>query len=155
MPPLLLRRILCVLGILLLVSLAFGLGLKIGERKARHFSQWYENYGRRPIRGPGRPELAPSRNPMMKPSLPSSHGVSGAVVSVSDRTFTIQAKDGSEQVVSITSSTIMRLGRDTLRWEEASSTHFENFDVAVFGTPAADGHIEATLIRLFPRPPSR
>jgi len=139
------RRLLIVCGILLVVVAVFTLGVRVGERKARHFSGWYENYGRMlpPPRGFERDKRA-----SMRPPMPSGHGVFGKIISISGNSLVIQGKEGIEQNVIVTSSTTIRIGNEDIRPENLPTT-LPNTDAAVFGAPNAQGQIEALLIRLF------
>lgn len=130
------------LGALILLAVAFSGGVAVGERKARHFAGWAENYGRMfdgPLRSP------PRGMPMFNaPMLPGGYGVFGKVVSVSGQTVVVQGQDRVEQNVLITSSTEIRVGRDT----GTVSDIRPDVDAAVFGAPNDQGQIEARLIRL-------
>lgn len=143
-PPLT-QRLLIACGILLVLVAVFTLGVRVGERKARHFSGWYENYGRMlpPPRGFERERRAPMRAPM-----PSGHGVFGKVISISGNSLIIAGKEGMEQNVIVTSSTTIRIGNEDIAPESLPSP-LPNTDAAVFGAPNAQGQIEARLIRLF------
>jgi hypothetical protein len=121
---------------------AFAGGVTVGERKARHFSNFSENYnhmfGPRHI-GPG------DRLPFGMPMLPEGHGVFGKVISVSGSNLVINGKDNVEQNVTVASSTAIRIGRE----DGTLADILPDTDVAVFGAPNDQGQIEARLIRIF------
>lgn len=131
--------VLACIGALAVCLGIFMLGVNVGERKARHFSGWCENYDRMfmPKRGP-RGDI-----PFAPPPMPGAHGVFGKVLSVSDGSIVVQGKDGVEQNVLVTSSTEIRIGRErgTIQDIKADS------EAAVFGAPNEQGQIEARLIR--------
>jgi hypothetical protein len=136
------KVLLAVLGALILLVGSFSLGVRVGERKAFHFSGFAENYDRmfRPGGGPGMMPFAP-------PPLPDSHGAFGKVLSVSGQSVMVQGRDGMEQNVLVSSSTEVRIGRDT-----GSITDIRpDDDASVFGVPNDAGQIDARLIRVFPR----
>lgn len=141
----LVQGILIVLGGLVLLSGAFAAGVDVGERKARHFNGWSQNYDRmfgdrRGFRG--------GKTPFGAPSLPGGHGVFGKVLSVSGQQIVVQGKDGVEQNVLVASSTAIRIGREEGTPEDIRP----DAEAAVFGSPNDQGQIEARLIRIFSRP---
>ncbi len=136
-----LRLVIGTLAALILLCLAFMLGTKAGERRSRHFCNWSEHYPEmmRPPRG-GRGSFMPTR------PMPLPHGVFGRVLSATGTTLLIEGKDHFEQAVLIGTSTAIRTDRGV-----ATSTDIQaNMQVGVFGSPNAQGQIEAYLIRLFP-----
>lgn len=127
-----LPAVLFALGGLILLSGSFALGVNIGERKSRHFDNWSRNYGRMMMN--------------WRRDAPNPHGAFGKILSVSDSTLVIQDNNNVEQGVIMTSSTVIRIGRD-----HGSVTDLgPEINVAVFGRPNDQGQIEASLIRIFP-----
>jgi hypothetical protein len=136
------KVILICLGALILLIGSFSLGVTVGERKARHFSGFVENYGRmfpEQRRGP------PENMPFAPLPLPDTHGVFGKVLSVSGQSLVVQGRDGMEQNVLVTSSTEIRIGRDRGTIQDVKP----DADASVFGAANDKGQIEARLIRLF------
>ncbi len=74
------------------------------------------------------------------------HGVFGKILSVSGSTLVVQGKDNVEQNVLVSTSTVIRVGREQ---GSLADIHADN-QAAVFGTPNDQGQIDARLIRLFP-----
>lgn len=143
------QRLLIGLSALIILIGTFALGVNLGERKARHFSGWYENYGGMfHEHTPSMPKLGqpfPSR-------MPDAHGVFGKILSVSDTNFVIQGKDGIEQNVLVTSSTVIRIGNERTNMTDLHEEEILNLNAAAFGAPNGRGQIEARLIRLFTQP---
>ncbi len=143
------QRILISLAALIILIGTFTLGVNLGERKARHFSGWYENYGGMfykhapPMPRPGQP---------FAPRMPDPHGVFGKILSISDTNLVIQGKDGIEQNVLVTSSTVIRVGNERTNMTDLHREGIINLDAAAFGEPNGQGQIEARLIRLFNKP---
>lgn len=136
-----LQIIIAALGVLILLCLAFMLGAKTGERRSRHFCNWSQHYPEmmRPPRG-GRAGLLPPR------PMPLPHGVFGRVLSATGTNLLIEGRDLFEQQVLIGTSTAIRTDSGV-----GSSADIQpNMHVGVFGSPNAQGQIEAYLIRLFP-----
>lgn len=131
----------CGFGLLILLLSSFAVGVAVGERKARHFSGWTQQYGRRfnlPVRGPG-------PLPFGSPMMPMGSGVFGKIVSVSEQGLVVQGKDGVEQAVTVSSSTSIRVGRDEAKLQDLQA----GTEAAVFGEPNDAGPIDARLIRVF------
>jgi hypothetical protein len=138
------RYALFALGGLVLIVGGYTLGLCIGERKARHFSEWCDNYG-------AMFEMPMHRRPpfpFASIGTPSSHGVFGKIITVSGNEFIIQGRDDIEQHVIITSSTAIRRGKDQGGLQDL----LLEGTAAVFGVPTSSGAIEARLIRLLDQP---
>lgn len=145
--PLLFRRVLIALGLFILLLGSFAVGITIGERKAQRFSRWCENY---PGMLSGRPLTTDRKMLFTNSPLPSAHGVFGTILSTQGKTMIIQGKDGREEAVLITPQTILRVGRESLTFQQLPS-NLRDMEVAVFGVPDPTGQMEARLIRLFPR----
>ncbi|MBU1032869.1 MAG: hypothetical protein ABH820_00570 [Patescibacteria group bacterium] len=133
--------ILATLAIIIFLIGTFSLGVKIGERKALHFSKWYDRYER----DFGRQKPGLGRVPMMPPGLPGANGVFGEIISTSESALIVQGKDEIEQSVLTTSSTSIRSGRGQSSLNDLKP----GLSIAVFGTPNDQGQIEARLIRIF------
>lgn len=142
------RRVLLVLGALVILCGTFSLGIRVGERRAGYVSGWERGYRRMmPFnRGFGRGEEGVA--PMMRPLFPNGHGVFGNVLSVSNGSLVIQGKDGIEQTVLVTSSTKIRVGTETVSLKDIPKD-LSKLQASAFGTPNASGQVEARLIRLF------
>ncbi len=130
--------------VLLLVA-TFTFGVVIGERKADHFSRWSDRYDR---------SLRPSRKSFERrrawqfpfPSLPDTHAAFGRILSVADHELTVQQNDREEKNILVTSSTVIRIGRESGTQDDLRT----DAHVAIFGGPNDQGQIEARLIRIFP-----
>lgn len=136
------QRVLIVLGVLVILCGTFSLGLRIGERKAGHFSGWERGY---------RGMMPMMRRGTDRPLFPNGHGVFGNVLSISDNSLVIQGRDGIEQTVLVTSSTTIRVGRETVELKDISKD-LTKLQASAFGAPNASGQVEARLIRLFNQP---
>jgi hypothetical protein len=136
------KGVLFTLATLILLCGVFSLGVRVGERKAQHFSRWSENYGRMfgPRNGPGGGfPSSPSFG-----QISDAHGAFGKVLSINGSMIVIQGKDNLEQNIFVTTSTAIRIGRDS---GTLADIHPDT-DAAVFGVPNEQGQIEARLIRV-------
>lgn len=131
----------------------FQLGMSVGERKAKHFNRWNENYGRNfgpGFTGPGMMDPGFGRRMMDLPqpfgnaALPGAHGVFGKVLSTDGGKILIQGQDGVEQSILVTTSTAIRVGNSEAKLGDIETDQ----RISVFGRPNDQGQIEARLIRL-------
>lgn len=141
-----LQGILFLIASLILLCGVFSLGVRVGERKAEHFSQWSQNYDRMFVPRGGPHGGFPPPKPFGE--MPDSHGAFGKVLSVNGLSIVIQGKDNLEQNILVTSSTAIRIGREEVTVEEVHPGE----NAAVFGIPNAQGQIEARLIRIMGQP---
>lgn len=142
----------------------FGLGVRIGERKAAHFSSWINRdergfeaggrFGRNGFNGGFSGGRGGMMN-MMRPSffdqqLPGASGVFGTIVSLNGNELKLLGRDGAQQDVLVTSSTAIRVGRDTITLDALKANTSTSTPISVLGEPNAAGQIEARLIRIAP-----
>lgn len=134
------KKILWIIGVFVLVLLAFGGGMVVGYRKGLFSSRWGENYSRNffgPPRGLWR-EFA-EHNPW------NTHGVYGSVIDVTSSTISVRDEQGNEKSVAVSTSTVVRKEGETT----AVGSIAPGDTVAVIGAPNASGQIEARFIRIF------
>ena len=125
---LILASLVCIIGLLL----AFGIGVKVGERREAHYANWNRHY-------------SDMFHAVHEPTTPFAHGVFGTVLSNTDAGLVIQGRDQHEQTVVLTSSTAIRADQGIVTVKDLAP----NTQVGVFGEANAQGQIEARLIRLF------
>jgi hypothetical protein len=130
-------RILCVIGILILVLLIFSAGVAVGFHKASFGQTWEENYEQNFGTRPGRPAFENS---------PNASGAVGKIIKLSLPTMIVQDKEGAEKVVLIKDDTQIQKMRTGIMGSDLKLDDF----VIVIGTPDAQGQIEAKLIRVMP-----
>jgi len=123
-------------GLVLLIGV-FALGLKLGEHKERFTESWASNY---PQNFLGRRGF-----PMMPGGMMfNAHGVLGTILSKDNAGLTIKDDDGDEKNVVIATSTAIRLNNQSISADSLKA----NDQVVVFGSPNANGQIDAKLIRV-------
>ncbi len=146
------QRLLIICSVLVILCGTFTLGLRIGERKANHFSGWERGYrGMMPMLRWGTERQQGQFSPMQRPLFPNGHGVFGNVLSISSDSLVIQGKDGLEQTVLVTSSTIIRVGQETMNLQDIPKD-LTKLQASAFGAPNVSGQVEARLIRIFTQP---
>lgn len=125
-----------VLGEMLVGLLIFHAGYSYGERSA---------YGR--MHGAGYATSPLGFGFLPHGFMPEGHGAVGTISSISLPTFTLQERDGDEEVVRVSSSTSIRAdsGANALQVGEA---------VVVIGEPNdGDEQMNAIIIHILPSPP--
>ena len=137
-----------VIGVVLLIVIlfSFGAGMFVGYNKARFSYAWGENYERN-FGGPHRGIFGF----MPGDGFMNAHGTFGSVlnINVPSSTLIINGQDNIEKTVLVSSSTILREGRDAVQLSNLKV----NDPVVVVGSPNDRGQIEAKLIRVLPPPP--
>jgi len=137
-----------VVGGLILLILVFQAGMAVGFRKARFSYQWGENYHRM-FGGPRGGFAGDYRRDFEGQDFMNANGVTGTVLKAEGRTLVIRGADGTEQVVVLSDSTVIRAGRQTLGPEDLTTED----SVVIIGEPDASGQIVAKFIRVFPAEP--
>jgi hypothetical protein len=136
--------ILCAVGVVLLMLVAFKAGEMVQSQKADFAYSWsqnyYPNFVGRTATGPG-----PDGGSMM------AHGVFGPIISIDSPGLVVQDMNGNTEKDIMTST-------DTVIRDLNSDIPFGDLEVneqiVVIGSPDNSGQIEARLIRVIPAPSS-
>ena len=148
------RTIIFALGGLIVLFLAFGLGVRVGESRAG-FAQgfdahYFQDFPGMLLRGGGGQagvtvpggQIAIGAMPM--PIV--VHGLAGTVIAVTPPTIAVQDWQKNEQSVLVATGTLIREFNNTIM-----IGNIVNGDqIAVIGSPNVDGQIVARFIRVFP-----
>ena len=141
--------LICLAGLVLVLAV-FSVGIMVGFRKARFSYQWGENYhknfGGPPIgmKGPGKPQHDFLKG-IRGDEFINPNGLSGSVIKFDTSTLYIKGDDGVEKSVAISGGTLIRCGRNTIKFSDLKTDD----KVVILGTPSSSGQIEAKLIRVF------
>ena len=140
------RRVLLAVITLCIAILIFAAGIAVGVRKTefRHqFSDNYErNFGAFERHGKGMLPPLPGEN------FPNAHGAVGKIISVSLPTFIVDSPDGTEKVIHVSDTTHIR----TIDGDGTSANIIPENVAVVVGEPNTNGQIDATFIRVLPKP---
>ncbi|HEY1041199.1 MAG TPA: hypothetical protein VGE63_00535 [Candidatus Paceibacterota bacterium] len=138
----------CVIAIIIfgIIFIAiFRMGAAYGFRKASFGQSWHNNYiqnfGPRP--GPRGGKMVIIRN-----EFPNTHGTMGRVLAVDLPNITVEDRDNTEKVITISNTTSIKNMRDDGKPEDIKVDSV----IVVIGEPSEDGTIAAKLIRILPRP---
>jgi hypothetical protein len=135
--------IVVVLGSILVILLIFQAGIVVGYHEGAFTHAWSDDY----YRGSNDPRslLAPF---MHGGSDGNPHGAAGQILSVQLPELMIKNPDSSEQVVIVSATTTIRILHDS-----ATSTELKAGEgVIVIGMPDESGRIQASFIRIIPKP---
>jgi hypothetical protein len=133
-------------GVILVALVSFGVGVKVGFRKALFSTRWGQNYEQNFFSGSREKGAHPLfMGKMDSRGMRNGHGIAGEILSVSGDTLVIKDRNSQENTVRLNGGTIINRGRETV--EAGSLTVGEK--VAVIGKPQEDGVIAAHLIRIF------
>lgn len=132
------RKILLVIGIVLIAVLIFHAGVVVGSH--RHFRGGEEQrFGFRP---------APGMIVMHMPRgfIEGGHGTVGTVEQTATSSLTVRMRDGSTATILLKQGTVIR----DLDGDASSSVIMAGQSIIVLGVPNDDGTISADLIRVVP-----
>lgn len=129
---------------LVVLLLAFKVGVSVGTRKAEFTCQWSENYHR----NFGGPPPGGFMQLLDRDEAVQAHGVFGSVIQTATGSLIIKQNDGVEKVVLVGDDTVIQLLRQRVPLNEVHV----NETAVVIGEPNDQGQIEATFIRLLPPP---
>ena len=139
-------HLLLILVILLIAWIIFAAGIFIGYHKAVFLNDWDDSY-RQGMMNPNSP-LAPF---MHNSDEVNPHGAMGEIVSVNFPVIMIKGPESAEQVVIISSTTMIRILHGMASVNDIKNGQY----VVAVGEPNNKGEIQATFIRIVPPPPIR
>jgi hypothetical protein len=142
-----LKSIIIGLLIAIVLFLVFGLGVLVGEKKAKFSYRWAENYHKN-FAGPRAGFFG---NWKMSPLLPfdefiEGHGTFGEIIKIEGNNLVVKGKGDVEKVILINEKTVMKSGFKNIRVADLKIGDM----IVIIGSPNDKGQIEARLIRVFP-----
>jgi len=134
------------LSIVVLV-LVFGLGVFVGEKKAKFSYLWAENYHRM-FAGPRAGFLGNLRMPPFPPfdEFIEGHGTFGEIIKIEGNNLVVKGRGSVEKVIVVTEKTVIKSGREDIKFSDLKIGDM----IVIIGSPNDKGQIEAKLIRVFP-----
>ena len=134
-------KILYGVGGVIILIIAFSLGISVGFHKASFGKAWGENYERNFGMMPNRPGFG-------KDNFPNSHGAIGKIIKIELPTIIVQDKNNTEKVVLLKDNTKVEKMMQEIKMNELM---IDDFIIAI-GSPNDQGQIEAKLVRVMPAP---
>ncbi len=144
-----LKKIIIGLVVIVIIILIFGIGVRIGEKKAGFSYRWAEEYHRN-FAGPQRGFLGDWRS-FPRGDFINPHGLFGQIIKIEESTIIIKDGNNVERIVVVKDDTIIERLREAV---EITDLKVDDF-IVVIGQPNDSGQIEAKFIRLLPPPPSK
>lgn len=129
------RAVLIILGGIVLLFIAFGLGIAVGYYHAIFASRFGENYYHNFYGGAPTPGLAPM----------NEHGIVGTVIDVSSSSISVKDQGDNEQSVEVLGNTVIREVNNTI----TINNIVPGDQITVIGEPNTQGQIQARFIRVF------
>jgi len=123
--------------------LAFGAGMFIGEIKARFSYRWAENYHRN-FGGPQNGFMGELK--MMPPNSEfiEGYGAFGQIIKIESSAIIIKGRGDVEKIIVIKDDTVIKRLRNTIKLKDLKIDEY----IMVIGDPNDAGQIEAKLIRV-------
>jgi hypothetical protein len=134
-------RVLCGIGIVIVILLIFSAGIAVGFRKASFGAAWGEHYMQN-FGMPTRQNFGLGAN-----VFPNAHGATGKIIKTELPNIIVE-DNNTEKTILVGDDTRIEKGRSR---GEASDLKVDDFIVTI-GSPNDKGMIEAKFIRILPNP---
>lgn len=138
-----LKWIIIGLLIIMIALVIFGLGVFVGEKKAKFSYRWAEQYHKN-FAGPSMGFFDDWRR-FPRGRFMEAHGNFGEIIEIKENELVIKKDDDLEKVILINNQTIIQKGKQELKKEDLKVGNW----IVVIGSPNEEGKIEAKLIRVF------
>jgi hypothetical protein len=132
---------------IVVIVLVFGLGVFVGEQKAKFSYRWAENYHRM-FAGPEAGFLKNWKNPhfLSLENFIEGHGTVGEIIKIEGNNLIVKGKRDVEKVILVNEKTVIKSGFENIKVSDLKIGDM----IVVIGFPNDKGQIEAKLIRVFP-----
>jgi hypothetical protein len=132
---------------IVVIVLVFGLGVFVGEKKAKFSYLWAENYHRM-FAGPKAGFLGNLKMPPFPPfdEFIEGHGTFGEIIKIEGKNLVVKGRGNVEKVIIVTEKTVIKSGREDIKFSDLKIGDM----IVIIGSPNDKGQIEAKLIRVFP-----
>ena len=133
----------------IVAGLIFQAGIFVGYYKAsfsyRLGDEYHDVFGTRPMASGTPPQFG-----FLGQGFSGAYGVSGDILKIDLPNIVIEGQNSVEETVVLSTSTIFRKMRDSIKATDLSPEDF----VVIIGEPNNLGQIEAKLVRVVPPPPN-
>jgi hypothetical protein len=132
---------------IVVIVLVFGLGVFVGEKKAKFSYRWAENYHKM-FAGPRAGFFGNWRMPPLPPfdEFIEGHGTFGEIIKIEGNNLVVKGKGDVEKVILVDEKTIVKSGFKNIKVADLKIGDM----IVIIGSPNDKGQIEAKLIRVFP-----
>lgn len=125
----------------IIVSMAFAIGVMVGQERAKFSFRWAENY-HRVFGGPKEGFLSNFPNK----DFVNGHGIFGTVLSVAGNEIAVKDRDGAEKMLIVSSKTTITCPQGST---DISGLMVGDSIIAI-GSPDEQGRVHVMFIRILP-----
>jgi len=130
--------------IVIVLLLVFGLGVFVGEKKAKFSYRWAENYHKM-FAGPRAGFFGNWKMPPFDEFI-EGHGTFGEIIKIEGNNLVVKGKGDVEKVILVDEKTVVKFGFKNIKVADLKIGD----TIVIIGSPNDKGQIEARLIRVFP-----
>jgi len=135
-----------ILVFIILISV-FGLGVFIGETKARFAFRWFENYPKNFAGPKGGFVNDWQKLPFLPGDIIEAHGTFGKIIKINGTDFVIEGKDKIERIIKVKENTVIRSFRNMNSSLKLIDLKVGDYAM-IIGSANEEGQIEAQFIRI-------
>jgi len=137
------KKIICILGYVVVALIIFQIGMFVGFKKAGFSYRTGEQYFRQMNGRPDDQFMGINRG-----DFGNSHGAIGKILNIKLPLIMVSDRDGIEKTIIISTSTDIKKFKDSIKAEDLKVNDF----ITVIGNPNDNAEVEARLIRIMPDP---
>ena len=140
-------KVIKIILVIIILMAVFGLGVFIGETKARFSFRWLENYQKN-FAGPRGGFLNNwQKLPFPPGDILEAHGTFGKIIKINGGDFVIEGKGNIERIIKVSENTVMRSFKNMNASLQLSDLKINDY-VMIIGSANEEGQIEAQFIRV-------
>lgn len=140
-------KVIKIIFVFIILILLFGLGIFIGETKARFSCRWFDNYSKN-FAGPREGFVNNwQKLPFPPGDIIEAHGTFGKIIKINGGDFVIEGKDKVERIIKVNENIVIRSFRNMSDSLKLSDLKVDDY-VVIVGSANDEGQIEAQFIRI-------
>jgi len=140
-------KVIKIIFVFIILIIVFGLGVFVGETKARFSCRWFENYPKN-FAGPKGGFINDwQKLPFPPGDILEAHGTFGKIIKTNGADFVIEGKDKVERIIKVDENTVIRSFRNMDSSFKLSDLKVGDY-VVIIGSANEEGQIDAQFIRV-------
>lgn len=140
-------KVIKIIFVFIILISVFGLGVFVGETKARFAFRWFENYHKN-FAGPREGFVNDwQKLPFPPGDILEAHGTFGKIIKINGTDFVIEGKNEVERIIKIDENTVIRSFKNMDFSLKLSDLKVGDYAV-IIGSANEEGQIEAQFIRI-------
>jgi len=140
-------KVIKIILVFIILFTIFGLGMFVGEIKARFSFHWFENYHKN-FAGPEGGFINDwQKLPFPPGDILEAHGTFGKIIKINNGDFVIEGKDNIERIIKINERTVIRSFSNMNASLKFSDLKVGDY-VVIIGAANEEGQIDAQFIRI-------